>query len=155
MWINYFLQVFFAITVKRRKKIFFTFYFKNLNPGGWWGKGRWAKSGDYKRKKRCTPSEDKWQVESKPCSCTSTSVTALIWATEATESAWLFRACTTRGGYRSLVVAGVRRAETAGATGTHVSPSPEILPSLRRRTDLQFNKSQCHLFSSYTFSWHR
>lgn len=34
----------------------------------------------------------------------------------------------------------------------HVSSYPEILPSLRRRTDLQFNKSQCHLFSFYTFS---
>lgn len=35
------------------------------------------------------------------------------------------------------------------------APSPEILPSLRWRSDLQFNKSQCHLFSFYTFSWQR
>jgi len=38
--------------------------------------------------------------------------------------------------------------------GSRLSGNPPLRP-LRRRTDLQFNKSQCRLFSFYTFSWQR
>lgn len=100
--------------------------FKTLNPGGWWGKARWAKSGDDPKKK------DGLHGIHAPFMHQGISGTTPIPASEAsscmrTQTECLFRGCNTRGGYRSLLFdtesGALRQTGPRGRTYLHLRKS--------------------------------